>query len=182
MPLWSAEQRRALQLCSSRRAGDVLPPLFTLQLITILLNALQTARRQPSHVCLLRCVCVWETGKGGCRVWDKERERETVMGLHVCTLRRLHMYTREFEEGSRFQAHLHVCYCDHPGMVYWARLTIVINRDKNVHMNGRIQLLCSGVYFVAEWEVEWVANRSFSQQMFWLVVAEKEQVFLITLR
>lgn len=38
--------------CSSRRAGDVLLPLFTPQLITILLNTLQTARRQPSHVCV----------------------------------------------------------------------------------------------------------------------------------
>lgn len=45
--------------CSSRGAGDVLLPLFTLHLITILLNVLQTAWRQPSHVCLLACVCVY---------------------------------------------------------------------------------------------------------------------------
>lgn len=52
--------------CSSRRAGDVLLPLFTPQLITILLDTLQTARRQPSHVCVHEmegregrvCVCV----------------------------------------------------------------------------------------------------------------------------
>lgn len=65
--------------CSSRRAGDVLLPLFTPQLITILLNALQTARRQPSHVCVHKmegregrvwvCVCV--------RVFDRGIEKPT---------------------------------------------------------------------------------------------------------
>lgn len=56
----AAEQRRALQQPGER--GDVPLPLFTSQLITILLNALQTARRQPSHV------CVHETlGRGGAR-------------------------------------------------------------------------------------------------------------------
>lgn len=89
--------------CSSRRAGDVLLPLFTPQLITILLNALQTARRQPSHV----CVHETEGREGRGCVWDKGRERLSVTGVNARTLRICCMSMSDgFEEKSRFKSHV----------------------------------------------------------------------------
>jgi len=99
--------------CSSQRAGDVPLPLFTPQLITILVKALQTARRQSSHVCLLGCVCVVRvrerrSSEGVC---ETKRERLTVTYLRVCTLQMeaLHETLRTSRGSSYTSLHLQLC-------------------------------------------------------------------------
>lgn len=110
MPLWSTEQRRALQQPGSR--GCTAASIHTaLNNNTPQRTADSVASTLP-RVSPCVCVCLYaqETQRRegtGC-VRDKERERLTVIGLHFCALHTLDMNAGVLEDKSRSEVCLHL--------------------------------------------------------------------------